>query len=242
MIQMLFFIIILFPHLLTQSFYHPPFQSLTCSLCQMITRTAASLLKSTEPHVWLLLKDALARPSAYYAEAVAAVVAAVAEDTSLLDQSASHRVLKDLCHSGANDHLFAQELAKALAGRLASLAASNRSAFVVLGMLESCPSVGDAIRAELTPEIKSLSALDSAGCKLLVKVSCVCVCVCVVCCCYCCCVRGCVLQLCFTISLLLNHCPGSDWCCCTASCAHQEAHRSSASPCTPCHCLRSCCD
>ncbi len=136
----------------------------------MVARTAGALLKSSEPHVWLMLKEVLTRPGDHLGGAVDAVVAVVAAEPALLEQSASHRVLKDLCHSDAGDYLFARVLSRVLKGQFLGLAQSNRSAFVVLGLFESCPDVAAAVRAELADAVPALSCVDNAGTKLLVKV------------------------------------------------------------------------
>ena len=105
-------------------------------------------------------------------EAIDAVTQFVAGDPSVMELPALHRVLKSLAHSEVSDHAFARALAARLAGTMFHLAPANRSAFVVLSLLESgCADVAAAVRSELEPYRAELEGMCLPGATLLAKVS-----------------------------------------------------------------------
>ena len=133
---------------------------------------ASLLLKSENPNTLLLLQEILSAEGPGLTAAATALAAAVTAEPSRMEMPAVHRVLKTLAHSANGDHAVARALSSALSGKFVRLASVNRSAFVVLALLESgCADVIAGMRSELMPALKDLKALATvAGAALICKV------------------------------------------------------------------------
>lgn len=99
--------------------------------------------------------------------------AAVQEEEPLLEDGAGHRLLKVLIQrTAAEDAPFAEELWRAMDDDVIRWAESNRSAFVLLSLLEhGTDGVKAEVKAALAPGVESLAEMaDKKGCLALAEV------------------------------------------------------------------------